>query len=207
MRSRGAPLRPPKSLAGRTYKLFMDLMRFGCVLVCTSRLIYARGPTYSERHSCLVFVLMHLYLLATPWCVFRALFTDTFRHMLRSMEGASGEQEFAKRAQFELKTFSTVLVVFIPFMIALAYFAYLPLFFDGFHTGPSASMLDAAFGIFSGVWFAIGIPTIVLQWLASMLTHLFLEVIMSLDTLHQRLFSWRRSISTSRGPQFSLDVC
>jgi hypothetical protein len=173
----GAPLRPPKTAAGKVYKGFLDFMRFGCLLVCGARLFYTRGPVYTERHSCFIFVLLHVLLLSLPPVINRVLFSTTFREMLRGMEGNSGE-EVAKRTYKELNLYTFFVLGQLVSNGFLAFYGYLPLFFHSFYTGPDANTDDAIFGYFSGSWFAIAIPVLSMQAGASLvLLYLVLVVV------------------------------
>ena len=161
----GIPLTPPKNARGKAYVFLLFSVRLVCLAICIWRFVYAHGPAYSDRHSALMFVLFHVYFLIAPWLMKRMLLSDTFKHMLRSVEGASGE-ECARRLSFELRQKSTAAAAgWVPGAVPI-FLAFLPLFFDDGYIGANASSEERIFGWVSGVWFSIGLMLINLSLLA-----------------------------------------
>ena len=176
----GNPLRPPKTIGGRAYVLMLHGLRLSCFLLCISRFIYARGPSISERHSCLVMVLAHLLWLVTPPVINDILFSSTFRDMLKDMEGSSGE-ETAKRLTHELKKATAPAIGGILPSMAIVNLAFMPSYLSAFHTGPDAAIGDRFFGYFSAaLW-----PVALLGLMASnTVTAPLVQLIFEVD-LHQ----------------------
>ena len=150
----GMPMKEPNTLLGRLYTWGFDVGRVGCLLLCFSRLIYARGPSYTERHSTLTFVLFHLFCLTIPIVTRRYLRTPNFRAMLREVDGPSGD-ETAKQLRKTLVVKSVGALTVPVFISFFGIAAFVPLFLDPFHTGHDALPGDRFYGIFSGVYFAV----------------------------------------------------
>merc|ERR1719383_294598 len=119
-----------------------------------------------DFHSCFGAVLFHMYVFFSPFRLNRALRSDAILKMLATLEGGTAA-ELGQRLHRHTFLVAVIIFVLVAVASALAYVAFLPLFFHPGYVAQDAELWDMAFGWVSGLVFMFLIPPILASLLAS----------------------------------------
>lgn len=144
-------------------------MSIACFGICLWRIIYASGPAYTDRFSCLYVVLIHVFLYHGIHCMTSLLSSQVMKELLQHISNSDLVGHTTRRVN-NISKWAAILGFSVGATFAAAMVAiYLPLFLsDDYMDSPEGK----AFGISSASFFVFVAPWVLVQEFA-VLTLLF----------------------------------
>jgi hypothetical protein len=135
-------------------------MSIACFGICLWRLIYATGPAYTDRFSCLYVVLIHVFLYHGILCMTSLLSSQVMKELLQHIANSDLVGHTTRRVNIISKWAAIVGfsagATFAAAMVAI----YLPLFLSDDYMD---STVGKAFGISSAAFFVSVAPIVLVQ--------------------------------------------